>query len=146
MEISSHAAIVGEPQRKKLLAASRPPILRDIKSIRTETIHTSSALPISDDHSLIFDVPAQEGYYVDMSGIKLHIRYKLLRKGRGNVTESDEVVPLSSILYTMFKDLQVNFNNRTVFWGRFLYGFYMNFLLTFKTPRNEKTMLYSSMR
>ncbi len=93
MEISSPAAVVGEPQRKKLLATSHPPILRDIESIRTETIHTSSALPISDDCSLIFDVPAQEGYYVDMSRIKLHIRYKLLRKGRGNVTESDEVIP-----------------------------------------------------
>ena len=133
-----------EVQRKKLLSSSRPPILKDIESVRYETIHTSSILPIKDDRSLIFEIPAQKGFYVDMRNIKIHVRYRVTRKNGSQLAGSDGVTPQSAILYSMFRDLQVNFNNRTVFWGKFLYGYYTNLLLQFKIPPNEKTMLQSS--
>ena len=123
-----------EVQRKKLLSSSRPPILKDIESVRYETIHTSSILPIKDDRSLIFEIPAQKGFYVDMRNIKIHVRYRVTRKNGSQLAGSDGVTPQSAILYSMFRDLQVNFNNRTVFWGKFLYGYYTNLLLQFKIP------------
>ncbi|OXY80324.1 hypothetical protein [Oceanimonas doudoroffii] len=93
---------------------------------------------------MIFDVPVQKGFYIDMRTLKLHIQNHLLQKNGCVLAGSDRTTTQSAILYSMFRDLQVNFNNRTMFWGKFLYGYYANFLLLFKIPSNEKTVLYSS--
>lgn len=135
-----------EPQRRKLLASSKPPTLRDIESVKQEIIHTSSTLPMKEERALIFEIPAQKGFYIDLSLMKIYIRYRILKKDGSKLTGDDEdyVCAQSGILYTMFKDLEVCINNRAIFWGRFLYPYYTNLLLNFKIPGNERKMLYSS--
>ena len=132
-----------EAKRKKLLIETKPRLLKDINAVKTEIVYTSSVLPIRGDRGLIFDVPPQKNFYIDISRAKMHVEARLTKADGSVLSENDMVCPQSAFLYTMFKDLQVMINNHPVFYSRFLYPYYCNMLLNFKLGEKEKTVVNS---
>ena len=133
-----------EAKRKKLLTRGRPRMLKDVNGVKTETIYTSSVLPIKgEERSLIFDAPPQKGYVTDWTRAKIGAVVRITKSDGTALTATDLVCPQSFCLYTMFKDLQVLVNNHPVFYSRFMYPYYCNLLLNHKISDKEKTVVYS---
>lgn len=110
---------------------------KNVSELVTDTIITDSVLPIStgSDTPLVFNVRSIPGKYIDVGGIRLHLRWNVKKKVSGSwvpLATADKVTICNDAHHIMFDEMLVYVNGDLVESTGLCYGLtsYFKNLLT----------------
>ncbi len=121
----------------------KPPVSREIESVKYERLPTITALPLKEETPLIFQIDAYAGNYIDLSLLKLTLGFRILKKAdMGTLGKDDpQAIPNGSPLFSLFRNLKVYWNNGVVFNANFIFPWYAQYITQMKMPSSEREVL-----
>lgn len=113
----------------------RPPIQTSIESGTWEKIEC----PTLTGSTLEMSIPASSEHYLDLSQIQLYIQFGIYDNKNEFLKESVELSTANNILHSLFTNIKVNFNSKTVSSNNDFYNYkaYIENLLGFNKEAKE---------
>lgn len=145
---------------------SLPPVARNVQSYQWEKVQTQTMLPRHDTSALEFEIEGRQVCYnatsfvppisqsfrddsfVDVKNIQQVIQLRIKKlDDKGNVTNlaaDDKVVPYNGFLYTMWQDIQLDFQHKNFYksWDHYQIITYLQLL--YGTPEEQKKTILTS--
>lgn len=90
-----------------------PPTQRAVDQGYFQEFRPISSLD-SDEAPIEFSIPPTGNEYLDLSHTKLKIRVKILTDKNESLTEAHKVSPVNNFLHSLFSNVQIELNNKTI--------------------------------